>query len=135
MNLYLRATTPLEDVWAAVADRVRVRAREAITEILMNLEVPGEVLCLGDDLRRDFPLPLRSLDLPEFAPLLSRFDPTADSVAGSGARDWADLPDRMHFIADFFRCYHDEEKLLSSPFTAAQEAEIRAGRMPTEGRL
>jgi hypothetical protein len=134
MERYLRLTTPLDEVWAAVADRVRERAREAITEVLMSLEVPGEVLCLGEDLEREMPDDLRRLTLPEFAPVLATVDPTPDSTAGSGARDWADFPDRMHYIADFFRSFQDEARLQERPFSPGQEAAIRAGRKP-EGPL
>jgi hypothetical protein len=63
--------------------------------------------------------------------LLSRIDPSPGTVAGSGARDWADLSDRLHLIAELFRCYHEWESLFEPPFTAEQVAAIRAGRRPT----
>jgi hypothetical protein len=66
--------------------------------------------------------------------LLATVDPTPDGTAGSGTDDWANLPDRMHFIADFFRCYHGWAPLFDAPFTAAQVAALKAGRRP-EGRL
>jgi hypothetical protein len=44
--------------------------------------------------------------------------------------DWADFPERIHFIADLFRCWQEEAGLISSPYAADQLAALRAGRMP-----
>ena len=52
----------------------------------------------------------------------------------SGARDWASMPDRMHFIADLFRLEHDTAALFEPPFTLAQRQAIAAGRVP-DGEL
>lgn len=51
-----------------------------------------------------------------------------------GARDWAHLPDRMHFIADMFWRYHNTSDLFAPPFTPAQITALKAGRVP-DGRL
>jgi hypothetical protein len=47
--------------------------------------------------------------------LLAGFDPTPDIEGGSGVRDWANLQQRLRFIADLFRAY-GEEKCLFDPF-------------------
>ena len=116
---------------------MRRRLRLVITELLMTLRMPGRpetVLHLGHDLRDAFPVELRRVELPALQALLARVDPTPDSTVGSGAADWADLPDRMHFIADLFRSWHARGELYDAPYDAAQVAAMAAGRVP-EGRL
>jgi hypothetical protein len=54
-------------------------------------------------------------------------------VRGSGADNWSDLNDRMHFIADLFRAYQEWPQLFDPAFTPAQVLEIKAGRKP-DGR-
>jgi hypothetical protein len=87
-------------------------------------------LRLGDDLRARFPLALRRLAHPGLLSLLAQIDPTRDDLQGSGAADWADLTDRLHFIADLFRCYADAPDLLGPPFTDEQVQALHAGRRP-----
>jgi hypothetical protein len=36
----------------------------------------------------------------------------------------------MHFIADFFRVYHERQSLLEEPFTAEQVALLKSGVQP-----
>jgi hypothetical protein len=55
-------------------------------------------------------------------------------LEGSGADNWSDLNDRMHFIADLFRAYQEWPQLFDPAFTPVQVIEIKAGRKP-EGRL
>jgi hypothetical protein len=116
------------DLLLAAAQRL---IRQVITHHLMTLHLPGEILHLGRDLPEGFPTPLANTKLKD---LLARIDSTPDSVAGSGARDWADFDDRMHFITDFFRCYHENMALFDPPFTERQVEQIRAGQKP-EGLL
>jgi hypothetical protein len=61
-----------------------------------------------------------------FATWLSRIDSRPAPWAGSGARDWAALSNRLHLFAELFRCYHERESLFNPPFTAEQVAAIRA---------
>jgi hypothetical protein len=115
-----------------LADQVRVLARRAVTRHLMTLALPGgEVLDLSDDLPATFPPLLAELSDPELIELLEVVDPTADSLLDTAARDWADLPDRMHYIADMFRCHALRGDLLDPPFTAEQVAALTSGRLPT----
>ena len=44
------------------------------------------------------------------------------------------MPERLHFIADMFRCYELSESLFDPPFTTGQTAAIKAGILPA-GRL
>lgn len=134
LRLYLSWTTPIDGFWRDLTAVARRHAHHAVTDLLMTLELPGEVLRLGEDLRSAFPPSLQRLTLPELTAVLARLDPTPDSPRDSGAVDWADFADRMHFIGDFFRAYQERQELLGPPFTAEQVAEIRQGRVP-EGRL
>ncbi len=105
-------------------------AHEAITEGLMTLALPGEVLSLGRDVPGRFPPELGTIDAPELRALLDLTDPTPDSTRGSGADDWSNLAERIHFIADLFRVYQARPALRSDPFTAQQVAVIKSGRRP-----
>jgi len=112
------------------AETVRL-ARMVVTDQVMSIEFPGpKLLKLGHDLQRPFPALLGRLDLPDLLQVLRRIDPTPDSTRGSGALDWANFGERIHFIADLFRSWHDDGALFASPFTEGQVAAIRAGRRP-----
>ena len=109
--------------------------RRVFTETMMTIRFPpDQVVKLGDDLRAGFPERLRQIADPDLSLLLTLVDPTPDSISGSGAVDWADLPDRLHFIADLFRCFQETPDLFESPFTSEQTTALKAGRMP-QGRL
>jgi hypothetical protein len=111
--------------------RVREVAREAATEMLMTLTLPGPVvLDLGRDVPGTFPADLRTVSDPELVKLLDRVDPTPDTTRGSGARDWSDLTQRIHYIADLFRVFQENAAMMSDPFSADQVAIIRAGGRP-----
>ena len=113
------------------AETVRL-ARMVVTDHMMSIELPGpRLLKLGHDLERPFPALLAKVDLPELERTLRRVDPTPDSTRGSGAVDWADFRERIHFIADLFRAWHDEPTLLGPPFAGDQLAALRAGRKPS----
>ena len=97
----------------------------------MTLHVPeGRVLHLGRDLTAGFPPELVRLTYPALLALLEEVDPTPSSLLESGTEDWAELADRMHFITDFFRCYHAWEPLSEAPFTREQPLQIKAGQCP-----
>ena len=123
--------TPLDIAYGRLADRVRELARLVITDHMMTLALPnGELLRLGHDLRAGFAERLERITDPELQALLDLVDPTPNSVYGSGTQDWADLRDRIHFIADMFRAYHEQRYLFSTPFTTEQITLIKAGRKP-----
>jgi hypothetical protein len=135
INRLLAWESPLDRATAQLSERLRVIARHAITECLMTLSLPPDlVLRLGRDLPIVFPEMLRQLSHPELQALLARIDPTLDSVQQSGADDWADFSDRLHFIADLFRAYATYPQLFDPVFTPAQVLAIKAGRKP-DGRL
>jgi hypothetical protein len=127
------------DVLAALVSRllgpVRAVARHVVTEELMTFTLPdGQALRLGADLTGSFPPRLTKLEDPEVLAFVGTIDPTPDSLVGSGAKDWADLPDRMHMILDLFRRQHDNAELFRPPFTPHQLGLIARGLTP-DGRL
>jgi hypothetical protein len=121
--------------FARITNDVNRLIRQVITDHLMTLHLSGtEVLRLGRDLPGTFPqVPgqIRNLRLRE---MLARVDLTPDSLNESGAEDWADFSDRMHFIADFFRVYQERQHLFDAPFTAEQVEKLKSGVRP-DGRL
>ena len=132
---FLRRMSPLDRALDRLLEELRRVVRRALTEVLMRLELPGEeALRLRRDLRRSFPDSLRTINDPDLTALLKRVDPTADSLSLSGAEDWADFAERMHFIADLFRCFQEHAPLFGAPFSPAQLADLKTGRMPS-GRL
>jgi hypothetical protein len=67
---------------------------------------------------------------PELKQLLQKHDPTPNSPIASGVIDWADLPDRLHFIIDLFRCYQENQNLFHPPFMSEQVLVLKDGRVP-----
>ena len=122
---------PLDEVIDRLLLEAQRQIRRAITHHLMTLHLSGEVLHLGSDLQGSFPRPLGQIANSKLKELLARIDPTPGSVIESGARDWANFDDRMHFITDFFRCYQEQTALFDAPFTNEQAVELRAGRRPS----
>ncbi|RIV23813.1 hypothetical protein DYU11_12665 [Fibrisoma montanum] len=128
-------TNALDKALDRLVSLVQVQIRSAITTHLMTLTFPPNVrLRLGHDLTTTFPASLRTLTNADLRSLLGQIDLSPDSLNQSGAVDWANLPERMHFIADLFRCYHESADLFSSAFTMEQITALRAGQRPT-GRL
>ncbi|MBI5915677.1 MAG: hypothetical protein HY842_09890 [Bacteroidetes bacterium] len=127
--------TPLDEAIQRFADVARHHVRLFLTKNLMEIGFPnGLRLRLGRDLTATFPTALRQLTNPELAALLKQVDPTPDDLQQTGAIDWADLPDRLHFIADLFRCFQESQDLLTPPFEPAQANAIVAGMIPV-GKL
>ena len=107
--------------------------RRVLTRHLMSIDLGAAVhLRLGEDLSADFPPSLREIVLPELRQLLDRIDPTRDDPRESGAVDWADLDDRVHFIAEMFRCFQESPFLFDPPFTQAQLERLDAGERPPD---
>ncbi|WP_121353684.1 hypothetical protein [Flavisolibacter nicotianae] len=120
----------LDEAIAALAVRVQELLRRLLTAHLMVLSLPGRHLHLGKDLTTSFPAQLVHLENADLLSLLRTIDPTPDSVLQSGATDWASLPERIHFIADLFRCFQEDATLFSDAFSTLQAADIKAGRVP-----
>ncbi len=126
---------PIDAAIDRVAQEVNRLVRQVITEHLMTLHLPGgEVLRLGQDLPTTFPQALEQISNAKLREFLARTDATPDSLSKSGAEDWADFGDRIHFITDFFRAYQEQPQLFEAPFTQEQVAVLRSGKLP-HGRL
>ncbi|MBK8705264.1 MAG: hypothetical protein IPN33_18005 [Saprospiraceae bacterium] len=98
-------------------DAARRHIRIILSDHMMALGFPkAETLKLGDDLKANFPAILRQLKNPDLKAMLAQVDPTPDSMRDTGAADWADLYDRLHFIVDLFRSSHLNPDLLEPPF-------------------
>ena len=131
----LKRKLPLDDAIDKLLELVKHEIREVITEFMMTLYVPdNEILKLGQDLKGGFPEELKTITNSKFKELLSKIDPTPDSVKESGAKDWGDLSDRIHFIADFFRSHFKHLQLYNSPFTDEQMKVLKEGKIP-QGKL
>ncbi len=115
--------------------------RQAATEVLMTLAVPGRQIRLGDDMPRlpsggSYPYVLRTLINCEARQLVQTYDRNPNTLRGSGANDWTRLDDRMNFIIDLFRSRQQTLNLLQAPFCSAQQVtDMKAGRIPTGGPL
>jgi len=122
-----------EGALANLVDEARRHAHRLVTETMMTIELPpGIRLRLGEDLKAGFPPVLQQLKNPELLALLQQIDPTLDSTRASGAVYWGDLPDRLHFIADMFRCYQVTRELFDPPFTPSQTADLKQNRLPID---
>ncbi len=113
--------SPLDAAIERFTKEARQRLRLFLSAHMMELSLPkGARLQLGKDLKAGFPPHLQQLSNADLIALLNKIDPTADSVKETAAIDWANLEDRLHFIADLFRCYQESEDLLLAPFEASE---------------
>jgi len=109
--------------------------RQCATRILMTLRLPDGEIHLGKDLqdsmgRRLFPSVLQSVEMNELRDMLATYHADGSTADESGAVDWADIPERMHFILTLFRARQQDSRLCEQPFSEAQRRDIAAGRMP-----
>jgi hypothetical protein len=137
----LGRASPLDQAVDALAQAIRRAFRRRLTRRVMTMDLAGVVtLRLGEDIPGSFPDRLTHLEVPELRTLLDRYGALGGVVdgtvgtAGSGARDWEELDQRLRFIGHLFRRYQEMPELLAPPFTSTQVAEIREGRRP-RGRL
>ena len=122
---------PLDNVLDRFAQEMNRLIGQVITAHLMTLHLPGgEVLRLGRDLSTLFPPVLAQIRNPKLREILARTDLTPDSLHESGAEDWADFKERMHFITDFFRAYQEQQLLFDPPFTPEQVTILKSGSRP-----
>jgi hypothetical protein len=134
MRIFGRPTL-LDRLIDRLLTEARQQARLIITRYMMTIELPPDLrLRLGEDVIGEFPVSLQQIVMAELRELLEKLDPTPDSTQKTGAVDWSRLPDRLHFIVDLFRCYHEASALFEPPFTPAQVTDLKHGRLP-QGRL
>lgn len=109
--------------------------REVATRLFMTLRLPDGELHLGEDLRPSsgealFPASLQTIENDALRAMLAAHRAGGISAAQSGAADWADIRERMHFILTLFRARQQDQRLFEQPFSAAQRSDIEQGRMP-----
>jgi hypothetical protein len=111
--------------------------RAMVTARVLDFRAGAEELQVGQDLTpasiEDAPESLRHItnaDLSHFLTGPVGWDRTPDDLAGSGARDWTDIRDRMNYIVDLFRSRHFDSSLFDSPYDEGQREAIEAGRLP-----
>ena len=125
----------LDGVFDGLIREVNRLIRQVITDHLMTLHLSStEVLRLGRDLTGTFPQVLEQVDNARLREMLARIDVTPNSLKKSGAKDWTNFTDRMHFIADFFRVYQEQRHLFDAPFMTQQVTLLKSGVRP-DGRL
>lgn len=107
------------------------KIRQVITKNLMTLYLPPDsVLELGNDLLLPHPDNLRELSNPVLIDFLKQVRPSPESIDGAGCTDWSNLRQRIHYIANLFRCYQENAELFNSPFSQEQVAIIKSGEIP-----
>lgn len=111
--------------------------RRFVTEHLLGFAVGSEAMRVSADVptrgAAPFPETLRTIEDPELESLLcgpQGWDRTPDTPAGSAARDWTKISDRMNFIVDLFRSRQTDPNLFDAPFSDDQREAILAGRVP-----
>jgi hypothetical protein len=130
-----RPASVVAGVIGAGAQRTASRlAREAITESLMVLSLPGRVLALGTHLADAYPEVLREPADTDLKELLARFEPAPPAADDCGAREWSDLDQRMHYIVHLFCAFHLRPELSRPPFAPEQVASFSRGVVP-DGEL
>jgi hypothetical protein len=128
----LRIKFPLDELLDQLLDLAKRQVREVITHLMMSLSIPGcPVLRLGENLNRAFPAQLLQISNEKLKELLLKIDPTPNDLKESGAKDWGNFEDRIHFIADFFRCYFDYQALFDFPFSEDQVTFLKQGKRPS----
>lgn len=98
-------------------------------------DLPEMALGLGVDVRGyapgiDFPPALRELTEPRLCELLDSLGAPKQSTDGSASANWADLPERMRYIATVFRSRQQDLGLLAPPFSRRQVETFEAGTLP-----
>jgi hypothetical protein len=107
--------------------------RTKLTENLMTLTFPpGKILLLARDISFQYPSRLQHLHHSDVISFIARFDPTANSLKDTGATDWSDLAERLHYISDLFRCYHETECLFDPAFSKEELVLIESGKVPAK---
>jgi hypothetical protein len=109
--------------------------RRCATRIFMTLRLPEGEIHLGRDLQKSpgrqlFPSALQFVEMNELRDMLATYQADGSTADESGAVDWADIPERMHFILTLFRARQQDSRLFEQPFSEAQRRDIAAGHMP-----
>jgi hypothetical protein len=111
--------------------------RRCVTQKLMRYDVGPLRLAVGDDVPSlgglDFPEALRTIADPELDEFLfgrKGLNIDCDTLAGTRATDWTQLPQRMKYILTLFRALHLHPDVSTAPYSAKQFQQIRGGQIP-----
>lgn len=109
--------TDLDLAIQALLAEVQSQLRRVITEVMMTIALPsGVLLRLGEDFAAGFPESLKQITDLELTAFLEEHDLSPGGQSGTGAADWADLPDRLNYIIGLFRRYQEHPDLFDPPF-------------------
>jgi hypothetical protein len=111
--------------------------RRCVTWRLMRYDVGPLRLAVGDDVPRldglDYPESLRKLTDPSLVAFLhgpGGMDSGGTGLAGTAARDWTRLGERMRYVVNLFRALHLHPDVFTAPYTDAQFEQVRVGQVP-----
>ncbi|HEY1829103.1 MAG TPA: hypothetical protein VGG38_02550 [Acidimicrobiales bacterium] len=125
---------PLRHTLDEMADALEAAWQRALTATMLRLITADEALKLDDDVPpldgTLFPSALSDLHGCEAGQAYGLWDRTDGTGRPTGAHDWADLPERMNYIATLFRSRQQHPPLFSPPFTPAQLDDLAHGRLP-----
>ncbi|MEZ4925718.1 MAG: hypothetical protein R3A50_05545 [Saprospiraceae bacterium] len=108
---------PVEILISRFAQSLNEQTHLFLTNHLMEIKLPSQsTIKLAQDLKAPFPENLKVIQHKDLNNLLTIIDPSPNSTAMSGALDWTNLKERVHFITDFFRCYQETADLFQAPF-------------------
>ena len=109
--------------------------RRRVTWRLMRYDVGPLRLAVGDDAPRldglDYPVPLRKFTDPRLVEFLRGprgMDPGGAGLAGTAARDWTRLGERMRFVVNLFRALHPDA--FTARNTDAHFEQVLTGQVP-----
>jgi hypothetical protein len=111
--------------------------RRCVTWRLMRYDVGPLRLAVGDDVPclegLDYPEELQTLTAPELCDFLfgpDGLDRGGGTLAGTRARDWAHLAERMRYVVNLFRALHLHPDVVTPPYSPRQFEQVQAGRIP-----
>lgn len=125
----------LRPVFREIDEELNEIWRRCVTRLFMELRLPGGDIHLGTDLQPRpgqplFPRALQTIELDDLRKFLAVYGADGNTAQESGAEDWADIPERMHFILTLFRSRQQDGGLFSQPFSLEQQTAIASGQLP-----
>jgi hypothetical protein len=107
---------------------------KCVTERMLTFEIGARSLAVAVDVPPldgvAFPEALTTLKLPGLTEFFAKWSRAKSELVGSKAGNWARLGDRMGYIVNLFRCYHQDAGLFMAPYDDAQIAAAGRGEVP-----
>jgi hypothetical protein len=110
--------------------------RRCVTQRLLQFDISSLRLAVAQDV--PVPAVLAEAAASRHAPALNLLRSVsgevvdgAASFAGTAARDWTRIKERMRYVFALFHAFHTEPQVCQAPYAADQLAAIEAGRYPT----